>query len=268
MQHRIQAEILAASQPLRIPGGGERRILTPQAVGRLATAAELPRWELEAQALETEVIPLHYLRNLAFYDLAGQARMLRASVALVGNHEVLLRAVELLAPAGIGRFRLLRMEGDTQSLDPVREAIRRRNSSSEVTALTLNLKAGRPGETLRGVDAVGACLDQSLDEQLLQFACRAEKLPLLLTGAEGLRGQAITVLPGDVGIALVYKPSHPHLESRRDSAFINPKAALMVGSWMLEQLTRLVLGQDGLLRDRLLYADMEAGDLGEYPLAG
>src|SRR6266542_4806525 len=97
-------EILAASQPLQLPGGVEQRILTPMAVERLAEGAGLPRWELEAQALEQDVSPLHYLRNLSRFGNAGQIKLLRSSVAVIGAGGVVEQALEILGLHGVGRL--------------------------------------------------------------------------------------------------------------------------------------------------------------------
>src|SRR5438045_253894 len=98
----LEAEILAASRPLQVPGAGERRVLSRESISRLAAAAEEPLWSVEARALQADVVPLHYLRNLARFSVEGQATLLGARVALVGTHASLEHAAELLALNGIG----------------------------------------------------------------------------------------------------------------------------------------------------------------------
>jgi molybdopterin/thiamine biosynthesis adenylyltransferase len=269
---QLQAQILAASQPLRVPGSGEQRVLSPVAVERLAADAAQPRWHVEALALELGVTPLHYLRNLARFRAEGQTRLLRASVALVGRNEALARAAERLAGHGVGSLTLLApVVGDDEPAalrwaEGASAAALNRNASCAVAVHPISLKGGNPGAALRGVQAIAACLDDSMEEQLLQFACRMGKLPLALAGIEETRGQATTVLPGDAGVALVYKPSHPHLEPKRDSRSADPKASLMAGTWLAEQVVHLLLDEGDLLRNRLLYADMATGQMAEYPL--
>lgn len=274
MDLNLEADILAASQGLQVPGSGERRVLTPMAVERLARSASIPRWQVEAQALDTGVTPLHYLRNLGHWAAADQARLLRSNVVVVGSGPALARSLELLGLNGIGRIRVL-----TPYSQPDREpfaraiaeelaaAARNRNASSEVEAGVLQLSTGNPAASLQGADTVAACLEDSAEEQVLQFACRMRKLPLVLAGVEHNRGQATTVLPGDPGVALVYKPVHPHLEPVRRNLPIELKAGLMVGSWLAEQTTHLLLGnEEEWIRGRLLYADLDTGEMTQYPL--
>jgi molybdopterin-synthase adenylyltransferase len=273
MQSHLEAEILAASQPLRVPGAGEQRVLSPVAVERLARVEALPRWKVEASALEIDVAPLHYLRNLARYGAEGQIRLLKASVGMVGRGPVLERAAELLALAGIGRIAVL--VPTTQAADPdaadragerVARAAQNRNASSDVQARGVSLKSGNPAQALQGMDVAAACLEHAAEEQLLQVACRMAGAPLVLAGAEGARGQATTVFPGDPGVALVYKPVHLHLPPIRAGAEVENRAALMVGAWIAEQVTRVVLESGELLRGWLLYADLSTGEMTEYPL--
>lgn len=222
-------------------------------------------------ALEADVTPLHYLRNLAQLGVEGQIRLLRSSVCVAGHAAVLERAVEILATNGVGRITLLAPPSpgsNGEASARLAGVARNRNGSCDVETRPLALKTGNPATAVAGADAVGACLEESMEEQLLQFACRVGKIPAVLAGVEGSRGQATTVLPGDPGVALVYRPSHPHLEPSRTGAEAEVKASLMVGTWLAEQLTRLVVGEGELLRGRLLYADLNTGELSEYPLAG
>ncbi len=275
MDQNIEADILAASQPLNVPGSGEQRVLSPVAVERLSRTGAIPRWQVEAIGLEAGVTPLHYLRNLAHWHATDQVRLLRSTVAAVGCGAALARALELLALNGVGRFRILvpchrpeLAEQARSAAEQLAGATRNRNASSEVETLVLPLGSGNPASALEGVDAAAACLADSSEEQMLQFACRMRKLPLVLAGVEDNRGQATTVLPGDPGVAFIYKPVHPHLEPMRRELPVQQKAALMVGSWLAEQTTQLLLGRDGdeLLRGRLLYADLDTGEMTEYPL--
>ena len=85
----------------------------------------------------------------------------------------------------------------------------------------------------------------------------------------GSRGQATTVLPGDPGIALVYRPEHQHLEKTRPGASQGrEQGSLMVGAWMADQLLALLLGVGELFRNQLLFADMSTGVMETFPLGG
>jgi molybdopterin/thiamine biosynthesis adenylyltransferase len=194
---------------------------------------------------------------------------------LVGRGTAVEHAGELLALSGIGRVSLLLPQveetgpaGDARDAEAFVRAVRNRNPSSQVETAPLQLRSGDPTAPLRGVSAAAACLDDSAEEQLLQAACRMLRIPVVLGGAEGLQGQVTTVLPGDPGIALVYRPTHPHLEPRRSSREAARETLLMVGTWLAEEVTAALLGSEELLRDTLLFVDLRAGELARYPLRG
>ena len=63
---------------------GDVRIIRLQQVHELAAAFDCPIREVELAALEIDVVPWRYLRNLGTVGLEGQARLLRATVAVVG----------------------------------------------------------------------------------------------------------------------------------------------------------------------------------------
>jgi molybdopterin-synthase adenylyltransferase len=268
MKEGLEAEILAASQPLRLPGGAERRVLSPFAVERLALDAEVAPAEVEALALESGITPLHYLRNLATYGAGGQVSLLRSTVAVVGHSGAVQQTLELLAGSGVGRILLCTPSGYDLTVPPetLAQAARNQNSSCRVELRRIALQEGNPAAVLQGAGAVAGCLDRSNDEQLLQFACRMLRIPLVLAAASGRQGQGTTILPGDPGVALVYKPAHPHLDPDRIGYPADTRAALMVGTWLAEQLTRLVTGEGELLRGKLLFADLDRGEMEEYPL--
>lgn len=280
MQTHLIGNILAASQPLRLPGSGEKRVLSPVAIERLSQEAGVPRWEIEGLALEAEVVPLHYLRNLARYGPEGQLRLVRARVALIGRGPVAHRAAGELAAAGIGRLHIVQplapdpsgppvntAPGELQAAEEIARSARDRNASTLVSVDTVRIRGGNPTEAVRNCDVAGSILEDSADEQLLQFACRMARIPLVAAGAQENRGQATTIFPGDAGIALVYKPERPHLDPSRPGTPVAERAVLMVAAWLAEQITSLLTGQGELLRDRLLFADLEQAWIEEFPLS-
>lgn len=275
MDQHLEAGILTASQPLQLPGYGERRVLSPAAVKRLAAASSAPPWEVEACALEIDVVPLHYLRNLAEYSMTAQARLLRAAVALVGSHAAIERAAELLAIQGVGRIYAVApaLSAEEEPLaahlaDRLCERVRNRNASAQTFTRTVRFRGGNPAEAVADVQLAAACLPDSASEQLLQFACRMRRIPLVLAGVEESRAQATTIFPGDPGVALVYKPNHPHLSSDRTQTRPEPRTALAAGAWIAEQVVAVILDAAGILRNTLLYADLNTAEMAEYSLTG
>jgi len=258
--------IKAAAESLRGPGGKEWRVLSPVRVGEIAREWGQPRWAVEAAALEEEIVPLHTMRNLARFSREGQIRLLRSVAAVVGDGPPLLVAMQRLAAAGIGRLRHLAPPGAPGEAEAALPAVARvvagANASVEVTRAPLDLRRGDPAALLAGADVVVACLEDSMDESLLQAACRRRELTLVCAAVGDTEAHATAILPGDRTLARVYRPDHPHLPSSRPgSTAVGGQTALMVGTWLADQALAVLLGTPDLLRHQLLYADLSKGHM-------
>jgi molybdopterin-synthase adenylyltransferase len=266
--------VRAAAETVRAPGHVDWRVISPVKVEEIARAHGQPRWAVEAEALEAGVVPLHYMRNIARFAMSGQIELLRSVVAVVGVGPAVEKCLERLAAHGLGRVRLLAPDG--QPAPDAAGAARRVanvNASVQTETGTVELRRGDPGERLRGVDVVAACLDDAADELLLQTACRRLELPLVCAGLAGFQGQATTIFPGDSTLARVYRPDHPHLERVRPGASLGPgpgeersAAGAMVGTWMADQVVAVRLQTDEALRHQLLFADMQTGQIETFQL--
>jgi hypothetical protein len=273
------ADILIAAQSLRVPGQGERRVLPPASVQRLAEERSCARWELEARALELDVVPLHFLRNLARFSMAAQIRLLRSRVTLIGTGALAIRLAESLAEDGVGRLRVFAplqpASGEPlqgllhEAAVAVAVAARNRNASTEASAGVAQLRSGNPVQTVADTDVVAACLEDAVDEQLLEVACRRAGVPLVLGAAADEQGQALTVLPGDRGVALLYRSREPHLAANRAGIAPEERAALVVSSWLAEQVRLLLIAPPTapeLLRGRVRYLDLTESSVEEFTL--
>jgi hypothetical protein len=97
----------------------------------------------------------------------------------------------------------------------------------------------------------------------------------VIGGLEGDLGQATTILPGDPGIALVYRDEHPHLNRSRPGSLTREpertagrlvRTGATIGTWLADQVIALRLGLGELLQNRLIYADMGSGEIQTFPL--
>jgi molybdopterin/thiamine biosynthesis adenylyltransferase len=263
-----------AAEMVQAPGHVDWRVISPVKVEEIARAHGRPRWAVEAAALEAGVVPLHYMRNIFRFAMNGQIDLLRSTVAVVGAGPAVEKCLERLAAHGLGRVRVLAPDGlPAPDAAEVARGVANVNASVETETGTLELRRGDPTEALRGVDVVAACLDDAADEFLLQTACRRLELPLVCAGLAGFQGQATTLLPGDGTLARVYRPDHPHLERVRPGASLGAglgqersSAGAMVGTWMADQVVAVRLQTDEVLRHRLLFADMQTGQIETFQL--
>lgn len=100
-----------------------------------------------------------------------------------------------------------------------------------------------------------------------RWQVEAASLELVLAGLQDDLGQATTILPGDPGVPLIYQADHPYLErSRPGSRLADGCQGKIAGTWLAGQVIALRLRLGELLQNRLLYADMQSGDMQTFPL--
>jgi molybdopterin/thiamine biosynthesis adenylyltransferase len=263
----LRDAVRAACAVRAMPGGISWRILMPDAVAAIAADQEVERRAVELAALDEEIIPVHYMRNIARYAIRGQMALLEGSVALVAAGSAAQKCLEILAVSGVGELRVLAPGGAGDHAVDLAALGRNLNASITVRSGTLELRRGNPAAALQGASLVACCLENAMDETLLQAACRTLKLPLVCAGVQDARVQATTVFPGDPGVALLYRPEHPHLDKERPGAsFGEGRAPAVAGAWLAEQSLALLLGDDPL-RAQLRYADLDLGIMETYSLA-
>jgi molybdopterin/thiamine biosynthesis adenylyltransferase len=260
--------VRGAAEPLTTPGEVHWDVISPVRVMELARQFEVPRWTVEAEALEAEIVPLRYMRNLSAFAMRGQIALLRSAVAVIGRGRAVDRCLHTVATSGVGRIRVLAPSfaapGDAEA---TAAGVHNANASVEVETGALDLRRGDPAAALRDVEVVAACLEDAQEEMLLQTVCRRLRLPVILAGVDGSRGQTTTVLPGDVGVPLIYRPEHLHLEKARPGSTASPhQGSLMVGAWMADQILALLLGVGEVFQNKLLFADMSTGVMETFPL--
>ncbi len=256
----LEEAIRAAATPLTVPGQEPWQVISPMHVEAIARDQGLPRREVEIAALGVEVVPLHYMRNLARFGMPGQIDLLRTRVTMVGWGVPIRKCLQILAVYGVGRLRVLvpgsaperpeiprRHEGterhggrhQTMEVRPeftgcpdraetarsLAAAAANLNASLETSSDVLDLRRGDPAPLLGEPDVVVACLEEMTDEMLLQAVCRRRKMPLVVAGLQGNRAQVATILPGDPGVALIYQEEHPHLDRSRPGSLTEQRRA-------------------------------------------
>lgn len=256
---------------------GNVRVIRLQQVHELATANDCPIREVELAALETGVIPWRYLRNVGTVGLEGQAKLLQATVAVVGLGGLGGYVVEALARMGVGQFILI--DGDVfeehnlnrqtlsteakLGLDKVRAARRRVaeiNSAVEVIGYTIMLARENLSRLLEGADVVVDGLDRLPTRLVLQKGAQALGLPMVHGSIAGFLGQVMTILPGDPGLHSLYGEPGELPEQGLEVQLGTPAATpMVVAAWEAQEVVKILLGQGKLLRHRLLVMDMESG---------
>lgn len=268
MSGELYDAVRSAAQTRPVPGGVPWRLLMPDDVGEIAARLEVERRAVELAALDAEIVPVHYMRNIARFAIRGQITLLQSGIALMAAGAAARKCLEILAVSGVGELRLFPPpEMAAETAVELADLARNLNASVNVNPAQVDFRRDDPAVPLRGVNLVACCVESALHEGLLQALCRRLEIPLVCVGVQESRVQATVILPGDPGVGLIYRPFHPHVDRERPGAtFSSGKAPAVAGAWLAEQSLAVLLGHPESLRGRLLYADLYEGVMETYPL--
>jgi len=253
------------------------RVIHLQQVHELAAACDCPIRDVELAALEAGVLPQRYRRSLGTVGLEGQAKLLQATVAVVGLGGLGGYVVEALARMGVGR--LLLIDGDvfeehnlnrqvlsveaklgTDKVQAARHRVAEINSVVEVVGHAVALTRENLSRLLEGADVVVDGLDRLPTRLVLQEGTQALGIPMVHGSIAGFLGQVMTVFPGDPGLRGLYGEEGDIPEQGLEVQLGCPAATPMaVAAWEAQEVVKILLGQGELLRHRLLVMDMETG---------
>jgi molybdopterin/thiamine biosynthesis adenylyltransferase len=246
----------------------------------------LSRRDVEIAALQAGVLPERYRRNHGTVGWEGQIRLLGATVGIVGAGGLGGWIIEGLARMGVGRLVIIdgdvfeennlnRQIGCTEATlgRPKAEVMGERaitvNGATEVTTHRVWLAPENAAGLLAGSQIIVDALDSLPARIGLEQTAREMDVPMVHGAIAGYSGQVTIVYPGDPGLRSVYGPG-PYPEHGIETTLGNPSATpIMIAAWQIQQVVKfLVQAERGLLRNRLLLLDAQAGDALILDLAG
>jgi molybdopterin-synthase adenylyltransferase len=272
----LMMEMCRLATPVLGPDGKEIRVLSLSAVRDLAGRWGILAREVEIQALKAQILPTRYQRSHGTVGWNGQVKLLESTVAIVGAGGLGGWVIEALARMGVGH--LVIIDGDTfaennlnrQALstednlgqgkpDAARERVARVNSAVETTIHPVMADEASMPDMLAGADVVVDALDTLPTRLVLQKVAQGLGIPMVHGAIGGYIGQVMTVFPGDEGLYAIFgRGDIP--ERGIEVQLGNPAATpLMVASWQVQEVVKILLGVGKPLRNRLLFMDAEYG---------
>ena len=229
---------------------------------------------LEIEALKLKVLPERYARNTQTLSLTDQQTLAESCASIVGAGGLGGTVAEVLARIGVGRLRLI--DGDCfeeHNLNRQRFAhtgnlgqskaragktqIELINPAVEVTDLAVYLDASNADEMIGDADVVIDCLDQLDARLVLQKACRRRQVPLVSAAVAGTSGQLTVIFPEDAGLESLIGDIEADETRGVETRLGNlPFAVSTLASLEAAEAVKILLSQDGLLRNRLLIFDL------------
>lgn len=240
-----------------------------------STDHHIPPYEVAALALEHDMVPHRYLKNMTTISRNQQARICRSRILVCGCGGLGGCVIHLAARVGFGLIRcvdpdcfspsdanrqwycLTNTEGKNKS-QTTRSITYQINPIVSIEAVSDYISP----EHLVGVDIVVDALDNVPDRLNLDLWCKEQCLPLVHGAVRGWWGQALTVMPESlIRLASLYDPSitnqMPEVEELL--GVLSPTVGT-VASLQVTEATRLAAQLCPLYDGILLYVDLEAGE--------
>lgn len=263
-----------AGEDEKSPAGNRYVKLNLRAARKIAEQFSLPLKKVEILALENEIIPERYQRNLGTTDgTGGQISLLNSRAAVIGLGGLGGLAAELLARMGTGT--LVLVDGDSFSESNLNrqiistekslgkrkalqaaERIKEINSAVETVAVDEYIKLENAEKILAGCQVVLDCLDNLPARFLLQDSCRKLGIPMIHGAIAQFYGQISTIFPEDPGIESIYGIYKKGKDKGIERELGNPAATpAIVAAWQVQEAVKLLLGKKPLLRNCLFFID-------------
>jgi len=256
-----------------LAAGGAKKTLSPAQILELGTRTGKPGRELEAEALDSGLVPERYARNLPRFGPSGQARLLRSRAAVIGAGGLGGYVIELLARAGVGE--LVVVDGDRFTADNLnrqllgtgdnlgglkaeaaRERVTRVNPGISVLARPVFLDPDNAPKLLAGCAVAVDALDSIRARLVLEDAADSLGIPVVHGSLGGCQAQVSVSVKGARTLRGLYGDGR---EDRGAETFLGtptPVPALVASLQALETI-RLLLGEASPLAGKLLLADLE-----------
>ncbi len=274
MDQHVIDKIKALSTPGEFPDGEPCVYISHDRVAALAEEAGVSRGKIEILALDNNIIPVRYARNMRSFHPSDQSTLLKSRVGVVGLGGLGGTVTEILARVGVGRLRL--MDGDlfeehnlnrqllsghsklsTPKADAAASRVREINPAVEVEPRAEFLTEENAEELLAGLDVVVDCLDSLTARFLLQKYARKADVPMVSAAIAGTSGQLTTIFPDDPGLSLIHgDPDALPNKGVETTLGCLPYTVFYMASLESAEVVKVLQGKGALLRNRLLVADL------------
>jgi molybdopterin/thiamine biosynthesis adenylyltransferase len=267
-------EINQLSAERCFPDGDVYSGISADSVSQISNRNKISRLRVEMKALEMNIIPERYVRNMKSFSASDQAKLLGSEVSVVGLGGLGGTVTEILARIGIGGLNVIDGESfeesnlnrqllSTQSLlgrskaEAAWQRIRDINPSVIVKMHPVHISEENAAALLKDSDVAVDCLDNLRSRFVLEHACRTMGIPMVSAAIAGDAGQVITVFPEDPGLRLIYGEAD-HMPSRGAELRLGclPYIVTLISSLECAEVVKILLSRGSVLRNKLLIADL------------
>jgi len=263
-----------------ISSSGEKYYsISVKQVKEIACKFQTKSREIDILALQNNIIPKRYKRNLGVVSPSEQVKLLQSKVAVIGAGGLGGTVLELLTRMGIGELIIADKDiiGDSnlnrqilsketnlgQSKTEVAvKRVKEINSSIDITGHSVFIDLNNVKKIIKGAEVVVDALDNLPVRFMLQRACQDLKIPLVHGAIAGFNGQLTTIFPEDKGLELIYGSDKNLPEHGSEVTLGAPTVTpALIASLEVQEVIKILLKRGKLFRNRLLYLDIEEGTM-------
>jgi molybdopterin-synthase adenylyltransferase len=256
------------------PDGDTYRSISTKDVSDLSSGHGVFGREIEIAALESDIVPERYARNMKMYSLEDQTALLRASVSIVGLGGLGGGVTEILARIGIGTLHLI--DGDHfEDSNLNRQFLSGMNRLSVSKAQAAMERVGeinpsitvhhhreflteKTGDRLLGrPDVLVDCLDSLYTRLVLEKFAKKIKTPMVSAAVAGGSGHVTVIFPDDPGLKMIYGDKvDPSMKGAEASLGCLPQAVTLLSSIECSEVVKIILKKGTLSRNQLIVVDL------------
>jgi len=258
----------------KMPDDTSYRSISIEQTATLANIFKVSDLNIEISALEEDIVPERYVRNMRTYTTQDQATLLKSMVSVVGLGGLGGTATEILARSGIGTLNLI--DGDTfeesnlnrqffctqdllfkSKAEAAKKRVNEINSSIVVQQHSEFLQENNAVGILENSDIAIDCLDNLNSRFLLESATKKAGIPLVSAAVAGVSGHVTSIFHDDQGLKLIYgePDSVPH-KGAETSLGCLPQAVTVIAALETSEVIKILLNRGAVLRNRLLIVDL------------
>ncbi|MDW7740029.1 MAG: HesA/MoeB/ThiF family protein [Bacillota bacterium] len=276
----IRKAISELSTETENPAGEKYISLSVKGTEKLSAVFNMERCEVEITALEMNIIPERYHRNIGTIGLDGQIKLLKSKAGVIGAGGLGGFVLEMLARAGVGKMvvvdndyfcdsnlnRQLFSTENNLAESKVDAAVRRVkdiNKAVEIEGFQICGTRQTLPPILSGCNIVIDCLDNLQSRFELEEVCSRLNIILVHGAIAGFLGQLAVIRPGKPLLQSIYGCEKDGdikrgVEVQLGNPVITPA---MLAAWQTGEALKILAGLDGILpENRLLIMDMQAGN--------
>ena len=265
-----------ASRLLTLPDGSKRSTISLLDAADIAQRSGRTRKEIDILALENDIVPERYLRNMNALSIKDQITLLQSRVCVVGLGGLGGTVVERLARIGVGAMTVV--DGDVfdesnlnrQAISSEQNLSQTKTAAALENILTINSSILIQDHTKKmdGENAISLlenahiaidCLDNIHTRFILEKAAKSAGIPMVSAAVAGYSGQITAIFPQDKGLELIYGPENALSADRGAETALGNLAftVSLIASLECAEVVKILLNKNSDLRNRLLIVDLQ-----------